>query len=96
MSQAQTSTLRPHLGSFAIAAAIIFAAGVFGFVSSHAFAIFFLSLVGAAVLAAIGLFFLAAGEIGWVSGLVAGLFILMACAALIGGIDEALQVLRAA
>lgn len=95
MIDSKSSLVRTHLGTLALAFAILFAAGVFGFVSSKAFAIFFLCFVGSIVFAGIGLAFLsAAGEVGWISGIVAGMFLLMAVAGLIGGIKEALDAVR--
>lgn len=93
MSEARHSLIRTHLGSLALAFAIIFAAGVFGFVTSKAFAIFFLCFVGFLVLAAIGLVFMSNAE-GWPGAILAGLFLFAAIAGLISGIDQALDALR--
>lgn len=90
MNDSKTGAIRPHLGSFAIAFAIIFAAGVYGFVASPAFAVFFMCFVGFLLFCGLGLLMLsAADDMGWFGGIGAGLFFLVAIAALVGGIQDA-------
>lgn len=97
MTENKIDPVKKHvdLRNLALAFAIIFAAGVFGFVSSKAFAIFFLSFIGFLIFSGIGLVLLsAADEMGWFGGIVIGGLFLMAVGTLISGIKESLDAIR--
>lgn len=94
VSPARVSSLRNHAGSFSIAAAIVFAAGVWGFISSPAFA---------TILMGVALFLLIMGAVaaiassgGWIGHVIAFFVSLAAYAVLFSAVDRSLEQMSAA
>lgn len=97
MTETKAATVKSHFGSLAIAAAIVIAACIFGFVSSKAFAIFFMGSVMACIIAGIGIFLLfSVDKVGLISAIILGLLFFGAFAAFSAGIEQAVAALKAA
>lgn len=89
---ARRSALSDHIGSLAIAAAIVIAACVYGFVASPAFATFLLYFIGFALLAG---FAASAGD-GALGSLITFFLGLSAIYVIVTGIEKSLAMLQVA